>query len=353
MSSMRWLVIGAGAIGTYVGGSLALSGQDVIFVERPEAAREIRDRGIHLTIKGQEYLVSHPILVTSLEQALALGPFNVAIFALKSYDTRPALETIAPHATNLPPFLCLQNGVENEIALAETLGTEKVIAGTVTSAVGRKTVGDVVLERSRGLGIASDHPLSKAIAQALRAAGLNTHLFPSAAGMKWSKMLTNLLANATSAILNMTPSEIFSHPALYRLEIAQLREALAVMRAHHIPVVDLPGVPVRALAVAVLHLPTSLSRPFLQRAVGHGRGNKMPSLHIDLYNNIGKSEVDYLNGAVVRYGKPKGVATPVNRFLNDTLLALTHKKIPLEGFARKPDQLFQNIIPFLPAGHAS
>ena len=67
--------------------------------------------------------------------------------------------------------------------------------------------------------------------------------------MKWSKMLTNLPANATSAILDMTAAEVFAHPGLFRLEMRMLRETLAVMRASRIRVVDLPGVPVRALAL--------------------------------------------------------------------------------------------------------
>jgi 2-dehydropantoate 2-reductase len=159
--------------------------------------------------------------------------------------------------------------------------------------------------------------------------------------MKWSKMLTNLLANASSAILDMTPAEIFAHPGLYKLEIAQLREALAVMQAQHIQVVDLPGTPVRLLAWIIRSLPLSISRPLLARAVGGGRGGKMPSFHIDLHGGRGQSEVDYLNGAVVRFGERTGVPTPVNRLLNETLLRLTRGEIPLEQFSRQPEKLLE------------
>jgi 2-dehydropantoate 2-reductase len=159
--------------------------------------------------------------------------------------------------------------------------------------------------------------------------------------MKWSKMLTNLLANAASAILDMTPAQVFAHPGLYRLELAQLREALAVMRLQGIRVVDLPSTPVRLLAFAVQSLPAPVSRPFLQRAVGGGRGGKMPSFHIDLHSGRGKSEVDYLNGAVVRFGERLNIPTPANRLLNETLLALTNREIPLEAFARQPEKLLE------------
>jgi 2-dehydropantoate 2-reductase len=157
--------------------------------------------------------------------------------------------------------------------------------------------------------------------------------------MKWSKMLTNLLANASSAILDMSPRDIFNHPGLYRLEITQLREALAVMHAQHIRVVDLPGTPVRALSLAVTSLPPSISRSLLQSNLGKGRGKKMPSLHIDLHSGSSRSEVNWLNGAVVRYGEALGMMTPVNRALNEILSGMIANTITPESFRRQPDKL--------------
>jgi 2-dehydropantoate 2-reductase len=160
--------------------------------------------------------------------------------------------------------------------------------------------------------------------------------------MKWSKMLTNLLANPTSAILDMTAAEVFANPNLYRLEIAQLSECLAVMKAQGIGVVDLPGTPVRALAFAT-KLPVWLSKPFLSKAAGAGRGGKMPSFHIDLHSGRGESEVTYLHGAVVRAGEKTGVPTPVNKLLTETLLDLTTGKTPLDKFAHQPQILLSKL----------
>jgi len=98
---------------------------------------------------------------------------------------------------------------------------------------------------------------------------------------------------------------------------------------------------VRLLAFAVRFLPAFLSRPLLQKAVGKGRGGKMPSFHIDLHSGRGQSEVDYLNGAVVRFGERVGVATPVNRLLNETLLSLTRGEVPLETYTLKPEKLLE------------
>jgi len=344
---MNVLTFGAGAIGTYIGGSLALAGNRVVFVEQAHAAEELRARGLRLDLTISRNSVfdirdSSATFAPSLEEALKSGPFDVAIFALKSFDTTAALDGMRPHADQLPPILCLSNGVDNEPAIAAVLGADKVIAGTVTSSVGRRAVGDIVLERLRGVGVADRHPLSLFVAEALNAAGLNAHLFLRAADMKWSKLLTNLPANATSAILNMTAAEVFDHPGLYRLEMRMLRETLAVMRANHLRVLDLPRVPVRSLALGT-HLPEFVARPLMLKAVGGGRGGKMPSFHIDLYSGRGRSEVDWLNGAVVRYGEKAGVPTPVNKLLTETLLALTRGEIPLTRFSRQPDKLLSLI----------
>jgi 2-dehydropantoate 2-reductase len=338
MKQLRILSFGAGAIGTYIGGSLALKGHPVVFLEQPQVAAELRQRGLRLNLNGQEHILSDPKLAASLEEALCFGPFDVALFALKSFDTRPFLESLTPFIEEIPPILCLQNGVENETAIAAALGNQKVIPGTVTSAIGRRAAGDIQLERLRGTGVWSGHPLSPALAGAFDQASLKPRQYPDASAMKWSKMLTNLLANATSAILDMSPGEIFAHPGLYRLEILQLREALQVMAAQAIHPVDLPGTPVRLLALGA-RLPLNLSRPLLKRAVGGGRGGKMPSFHIDLHSGRGKSEVDYLNGAVARFGQRLGIPTPVNRLLNETLLALTQGEIPVDSYARQPDKL--------------
>ena len=341
-SYLHILSFGAGALGTYIAGSMALRGHTVTFLERPEVAKDLQQRGLRLVLDGKERIIPNVITAGSLKEALQFGPFDVAIFALKSFDTPVALLSMLPYANDLPTILCLQNGVDNEPALAQALGEDKVIAGTVTSAIGRLAAGDIVLERLRGIGVAAGHPLSKRLASTLDDAGLNARLYDNASDMKWSKLLTNLIANASSAILNLSPAEIISHSGLYELELAQLRECLAVMQGLGNHVVDLPGTPVRLLAFAVRSLPAALSRQLLRRAVGKGRGDKMPSFHIDLYSGRGQSEVDYLNGAIVRAGKRLGITTPANRLLTDTLLGLTSGSIKMEEFDKKPHRLLEH-----------
>ena len=350
-SKLKVLTFGAGAIGTYIGGSLALAGHNVVFVEQAEVKEELRERGLRLGLaldkrrKAKESFLVDPssfVIAASLEDALRYGPFDFAIYALKSFDTPVALEGIAPFAENMPPILCLSNGVDNEPAIAKILGPDKVIYGTVTSAIGRRAAGDIVLEKLRGVGIASTHPLSDRLVVAFNEAFLNAQAYSDADSMKWSKMLTNLLANPASAILDMSAAEIYARRDLYKLEIDMLRECLAVMDAQNIEVVDLPGTPVRALALAT-KLPLWLSKPLLGRAAGAGRGGKMPSFHIDLHSGRGKSEVDFLHGAVVRAGEKTGIPTPVNNILTDILLALTSGEITLEKYAHQPEKLLSEL----------
>ncbi|HPH94901.1 MAG TPA: ketopantoate reductase family protein [Anaerolineaceae bacterium] len=343
MTQMKFLIFGAGAIGTYIGGSLALAGYPVVFVERPELAQTLRQKGLRLVLHGEEKRLPAPIIAGSLAEALDQGPFDAAVLAVKSFDTASVLKDIEPLKDRMPAVLSLQNGVENELELAGVLGQERVIAGTVTSAVGRNGPGDISLERFRGMGVAGAHRLVPELVAALQTAGLNPRAYPVEADLKWSKMLTNLLSNATSAILNLTPAEVFADPRLCELEVRQLRETLAVMKALGVGVVDLPKTPVRLLALGVQLLPLVLARPLLGRAVGGGRGRKMPSFHIDLHGRRGKSEVDYLNGAVVRFGQKTGVATPVNQLLNETLLALTSGKLKVEVFDHRPEALLKGL----------
>ncbi len=336
---MRFLFLGAGAIGTYVGGSLAAAGHMVTFSEQPDAAKVIAEQGLRLTRDGHSVPVRDFAIFGSAAEALAAGPHDVAVFALKSFDTGAAIDGLLATGADLPPILSLQNGVENEPLIAARLGADRVITGTVTSAIGKPGLGQVVEEKRRGMGIALDHPLATAIIKALNDASLNGRGYPQAGPMKWSKLLTNLTGNATSAILDEPVSVLFADRRLYEVEIAVLRECLAVMAALGFRPVDLPGTPVRALALGASRLPRFIAQPALTRALGGGRGDKMPSFHIDLHSGRGQTEVRFLNGAVARFGAEHGVPTPVNAVLTATLEALSAGEQSLETYRHNPEAL--------------
>src|SRR5262245_24576323 len=120
---MKILTFGAGAIGTYIGGSLALAGSQVVFLERGDKVDQLREKGLRLDLiadvrrqtKDVTTISSRlAVFASSLEDAFRYGPFDLALFALKSYDTQAALETIKPFTEKMPPILCLSNGIANE-----------------------------------------------------------------------------------------------------------------------------------------------------------------------------------------------------------------------------------------------
>lgn len=338
--SKRILVLGAGAIGMYVGGSLAYLGEDVIFFDRPEVQPLLSSQGFQiLTHDNSRKIIAQPKIVSDLDSIAKLAPYDFALIAVKSYDTESLLEKINPIKKLLPPIVCLQNGVENESYIHDRTGGIDVIPASVTTAIGKPDARSVVVQKLRGIGIGENHVLSEEICSLFTAADLNCRLFANPLAMKWSKLLTNLTANATSAILDMTPGEILRQPQLFRLEMRQICEALNVMRALQIPVVDLPGTPVKAFAFISKHFPAWLSQPILLRSISSGRGEKMPSFHIDLASGRGKSEVQYLNGAVVRFGANQKLECPVNRLLTETLLGVTRGEIKHEVFRKKPEAL--------------
>ena len=137
--------------------------------------------------------------------------------------------------------------------------------------------------------------------------------------MKWTKLLMNMMGNATCAILDEPPQTAFADGKIVDLEISAWREALAVMAAAGIPALNMDKYPFAMLAPLIRYAPKALMRPILRSQIGGARGGKLPSLHIDLHGGKGRSEVGWLNGAVVRKGGEVDVATPVNQVLTEVL----------------------------------
>jgi 2-dehydropantoate 2-reductase len=335
---MRVLFAGAGAIGTYVGGSLALAGHDVSFVARPAQAQRLTEQGItlHWAPTGESKSTRRIGAYAELAAAMARPPYDCLLLTVKTFDVAPFVAALRAVTGTPPPVVALQNGVGAEAEISAVFGEGAVIAGTVTTSVSRPAEA-IVVERARGVGLAAGHALSSPLAEAMTQAGLNARLYPAAGPVKWSKLLLNLVGNATSAILDMPVSELFGDPRLYAVEAATMRECLRVMRGLGLAPVNLPGVPVRLLAWAVSRLPAGLARPLLRRSVGAGRGAKMPSLNLDVQAGRPQTEVRWLNGAVLEHGARLGIPTPVNRVLTETVEALSAGRLAREEFRRRPE----------------
>lgn len=332
---LKILCFGAGAIGSYVGGSLQISGHDVHFIDRTETIARIHQNGIQLGLPNGLHHLSISNLWNNIEDATKNTQFDFSIVAVKSYDTDALLASWQGKEGLIPPVLCLQNGVENEAKISSMIGKQNTISGTVTTAVGKIENG-IVVERLRGIGIENKNPLSYHIIQAMNHAGLNAISYKNAESMKWSKLLTNITTNASSAILGMTPAEILSDRNLFKIEIEQLRETLRVMKAMNLSTVNLPATPVKLFSFVIEFLPLSISKMILKKSISGGRGAKMPSFYLDLKSDRKKSEVDYLNGAVVRFGKNVNIPTPVNEKLTTILTKLTQEEIPHSEYEHRP-----------------
>ncbi len=337
---MRIVIFGAGAIGSYFGASLILAGNDVDFLERPDAAETLTKTGINLYRKGMVQKVSGLNVHTSFSNLKEEAPFDFGILAVKSYDTLGFIDSIKEFSSFIPPILCLQNGVENEPLLVEAFGEGRVIAGSVTTAIGREGPGMITVDKLRGVGIAGDSPLVSAIVRDFNTAGLKARRYSSIPDMKWSKLLTNLPANASAAILNMTPAEIFADQRLFELEMEQLRETQAVMRALGYKVEDLPGTPVKLLAFGSM-ISEKAGQALFGRILAKGRGNKKPSFLIEIQSGSRNSEVDFLNGVVARIGAKRGIRTPVNTTFTRVLKQILAGEVEWKSFDHNPDALIK------------
>ncbi len=353
---MNILVVGAGAIGSLMGGKLAESGQAVTLVGRAPLVEAVRRQGLRL-ILGQETRVIRNVqaagsIAEALQQAQTQEqPFDLAILTVKSYDTEVTLAELAQALEStgapVPLLLSLQNGVGNEEAMAARFGPERVLAGTITAPVTVPEPGVVQVAKPKYVvGLSPWRPDFPAwaldsLCETLRAVGVTVTCYRDARSMKWTKLLMNMVGNASSAILDEPPDVVLADPRMADLEIDALREALAVMRALGIRPVNVEKYPLGTLAPVIRWGPRPLLRAALGRIVGGARGGKMPSLHMDLSKGKGKSEVEWLNGAVARHGEEAGVPTPVNRTLTQVLLHITRHPDAWDEWRHNHERLWQ------------
>lgn len=345
----RILVIGAGAIGSLIAASLAQAGQPVTLAGRANTAAAIRHQGLRLRVGAEVQTVRRIEVVTSLAEAFSTGAgYGLAVLAVKSYDTAPAVAELVAATLTPPPVLTVQNGMGNEETLIAALGPTRVLAGAIMTPVVTPEPGYVVLERPRRrLGLADVAPQPRAgpvlsaatIAPWFAEAGFQTRRYADWRSLKWTKLLMNLLCNASCALLGWTPAQVWAHPPLVSLEIAAWREAMRVMSGLGCRLVNLGGYPLALLGPFLRHLPERWLAGPMRRFVSGGRGSKMPSLYLDLEQNKGRSEVAWLNGAVVSAGRQLGIRTPANQTLNEALSAVVSGAAPWTLYRNRPQAL--------------
>lgn len=347
------LVYGSGSVGCMTGAFLSAAGNAVTLLGRPSLMAPIRRDGLTLRWRGRVWHTK-PDVACSLEEAVSYGKPDVIILTVKAFDTDAALADIArlfPPDEGYPPVLTLQNGIGNEEAVARAIGAEKALSGTTTLAASLPEPATVAVHTGRGGMALAPFGVPRGLTQtvlsgltrSLSKVGVPVLLTMDYRAVKWSKLLLNILGNATSAILDMTPGMALMDPGVYRLEVASFREACRVMRAYDIRIMDLPGYPVRLLSTILRVVPPQLSHGLLYRRIASGRGDKPPSLLLDLRKGRKKTEIPFLNGAVASWGEKKGVAAPINSALTEIVEGIASGRINWDRFRQNPQALIEAV----------
>ena len=246
---MNTLIVGAGAIGCLVGSKLAQSGSSVTLVGRERFVAAVQADGLQIIDETGSHRIDGITAVASIAAAYGIPSsprpgvkstpvappadgYEVVIFTVKSYDTADALaellDALQKSESSVPTVFSLQNGVGNEEALAEAMQPENVVAGTITTPVSVLEPGCIRVDKPKYVVGISPWALGNrsapflALRQALVNSGFDVTEFADARGMKWTKLLMNMIGNATSAILDKSPEQVFQDSGLVDLEIAGL-----------------------------------------------------------------------------------------------------------------------------------
>ncbi len=320
---MRFVVVGAGAIGGLVGGRLAQHGHDVLLVARGPHGARMAAKGLLIRSPEDEVRVSVPVV--DHPAAVDLGVDDVVLLAVKGQDTPAALGALTHGPSDLP-IACLQNGVDNERQALRR--TSRVYAVPVMSPAAQLEPGivDCYSAPVNGILDVGRYPTgvdetATAISSAFASSGFSSLTNPTVMRFKWSKLLMNL-HNALEAACG--PG---AHTA--DLYLAARLEGLAVL--------DAAGIDVATEEEEAARRGSLIS---LRRIAGERRGGG--SSWQSLARGTRSIEVDWLNGEIVRLGREHEVPTPVNEVLQQAAHELSRtgaepgSMTPAELVARLP-----------------
>jgi 2-dehydropantoate 2-reductase len=348
---VRVLCYGGGAVGSLVAGRLSESGTTVTLLARRAHVAAIRTWGLKLETPSGLVVCKKVDSITSLDD-LSTAP-DLILLTVKAYQTQEALSNLSALVAGGTRILSLQNGIGNEEMIAAVAGADRTIAGTLTISVSLIRPG--VVQQNAGSGGIAVAPVGAGalkftaeVVSVFQRAGFHTDTHRDYRAMKWSKLLLNMIANASSAILDLPPREIVQDPRLFHLEREAVLEAVRVIRALGVRLVPLPGYPVPLLQAAMA-APEWVARTLVGRRIAQSRGGKMPTLWVDLERGRTQSEVEVLNGAVAREGARLGIPTPINSMLTQALVALASGRRDRREFHRNPEALLALRSEFVPA----
>ncbi|MDM0038334.1 ketopantoate reductase family protein [Variovorax sp. J22G21] len=295
---MKIHFLGAGALGCAIGGTLAAAGSEVTLIDPFRAHVDAINRnGLRMKDGNSERTVK----VRAALDAGGLEPADLVIVLVKSFHTRSAIEGARNIVGPDTAVLSLQNGMGHEEILAEVVGRAHVLAGKTY--VGGVLLGPGhVIAGTRGKRTVIgelDGRLSaraRAIAAEFERAELPTELSDNILGVMWDKLLINVSTGALSGITGQTYGSLYAVPEIEATAVAAVAEAMAVARAAGVTLSIKE--PRDAWVMAADGLPPEFKTSMLQSLE---KGSA--------------TEIDYINGSVVRAGAKHNVPTPVNQTL--------------------------------------
>ena len=308
---MKIGVVGAGSIGCFVGGRLLAAGEDVVLVGRERLRREIAEHGLVLRDFEREQRVAAAEVRYETDVG-ALRDREAVLVCVKSAQTEAVARELDGVLASDAVVASLQNGVRNPETLRAHLGEREVLAAIVDFNVVSR--GEGVFHRGFSGPLKIERgatPRAKDLVRALHAGALSVVEQDDIAPAQWTKLLVNL-NNAVSALSDAPTREVIASPGLRRIVAAVIDEALGVLRVADIRPAALRGVPV-GIMPKVLRLPTPIVK-LVTRAQMKVDAEARSSMWEDLQRRR-PTEVDYLNGEIVRLAEEHGRDAPINRRL--------------------------------------
>jgi 2-dehydropantoate 2-reductase len=301
---MNVLLIGAGALGKLIAAQLAKSGTKVqVLVRREEHMNAIRERGICVNQNSTTYTQKLEAFTEISDQTP-----DVVILTVKSYQTEAAARQIAC-LRNSPAVLSLQNGLGNEIPLAKYCSQEQIMLGVCTHGVTALSdtevawngVGEILI----GSKLQTLAPSVERLVRLLSAAGLHARYSQQIEEDVWRKVLVNCAINPLTAVTRLKNGDLLKREDLIRIMRDIVDEAVRIAEAKGIIVGDIWP---RVLDVC--------------RKTAQNRSSMLQDLEANR-----PTEIDALNGAIVKLAEEMGYPVPVNRTIVSLVRTLSSKEV--------------------------
>ena len=300
-------IIGAGAIGSALGALLSRAGQDVTLIGRPKQVEAIQRQGLHVEGAFGAFTVQVPAAA-----ALDFQP-EIAFLTVKTQDVVSAVQANRQYLAN-DLVVTFQNGLRSDELVAKLIPAAQIVSSVVIMSASYLTPGTVsVLYPGAFVVGRPSAPADRSVetvAAILRQA-VPTRVSSNINGAHWLKLVINL-NNALPAATNMNLAKIYADPYLRRLAVALMREGLQVARRAGVRLESLPETP--ALLIRLLgRLPPALAERMLALSVRRVErlGPFYGSTHQSLQRGRA-TEIDYLNGEIVRRGEQLNLPVPFN-----------------------------------------